>query len=113
MSSNYLVTLLDMSGKIAALGGINKEEAMQALLPLVRTTIQNIESKSTAKALTGPIKRGDAETVRLHLELLKRDKHLLNSYKKLGLETLQVSEDNRGLTRQKRSEMYRLLKDEE
>lgn len=113
MSSNYLVTLLDLSGKIAALGGIDKQEAMSALLPLIRTTLQNVESKSTAKALTGPIKRGDAETVKLHLELLEGDKDLLSVYKKLGLGTLQISEENRDLTGSKRSEMYSLLKEDE
>lgn len=112
MSSNYLVTLLDISGKIAALGGIDKEQAMEALIPLVRTTLQNIESAGTAKALTGPIKRGDVETVKLHLELLKRDESLLRAYKKLGLETLQVSEKYSSLGGHKRSEMYRLLKNE-
>lgn len=112
VSSNYLVALLDISGKIAALGGIDKQEAMAAMLPLVRTTLQNLESKSAAKALTGPIKRGDIETVRLHLELLKSDVDLLDTYKSLGLETLQLSEETRSLGGRKKAEMYRLLKDD-
>lgn len=113
MSSNYLVTLLDISGSIAALGGIDKEEAMEAMLPLVRTTLQNLETKSAAKALTGPIKRGDTETVRLHLELLKNNKDVLETYKKLGLETLQIAGKTRSLTVDKRNKLYELLKDAE
>lgn len=112
MSSNYLVTLLEVSGKIAALGGIDKEEAMEAMLPLIRTTLQNLESKSTANALTGPIKRGDAETVRLHLELLKSDTDLLETYKKLGMETLQLAKETGSLPGHKKSELYDLLKDD-
>lgn len=113
MSSNYLVSLLHLSGKIAELGGIDKEAAMQALIPLARTALQNIESNSLPDALTGPIKRGDYETVRLHIDLLKGDDELLNSYKKLGLQTLQLAKQSRTLTERKRSELYELLKDNE
>lgn len=113
MSSNYLVTLLHLSGKIAELGGIDKDATMEALLPLARTSLQNIESKSLPDALTGPIKRGDTETVRLHLTLLKSDEELLDSYKKLGLQTLQLAKQSRKLSDSKRLELYRLLKENE
>lgn len=112
VSSNYLVTLLDISGKIAALGGIDKQEAMEAMLPLVRTTLQNMESKRAAEALTGPIRRGDIETVRLHLELLKSDEDLLDTYRNLGLETLQLADETRSLKGRKKAELYRLLRDD-
>lgn len=110
MASNYLVTLLESSGAVAGMGGLKPAEVLKALLPLVRTTLQNVESEGTLKALTGPVKRGDAETVSLHLELLSNDKELLSLYKKLGLETLELAEKGNLLSTQKTSELYSLLK---
>lgn len=112
MASNYLVTLLESSGAVAGMGGLKPEEALKALLPLVRTTLQNVELEGTLKALTGPVKRGDAETVSLHLELLSNDKDLLSLYKKLGLETLELAVKGNLLSGQKKSEIYSLLKDD-
>jgi predicted short-subunit dehydrogenase-like oxidoreductase (DUF2520 family) len=113
IASNYLVTLLNLSGKTAGLGGLDSDEALQALLPLVKNTLQNVESKGTFKALTGPIKRGDAETVRLHLDLLSGNKNLLNVYKKLGLETLNIAVKGELISHQKQREINELLKDYE
>ena len=39
---------------------------------LVEDTLSNVRSKSPSSALTGPIVRGDSDTVRLHLETLDR-----------------------------------------
>lgn len=110
LASNYLVTLLAASGKTAGMGGLKPEETLNALLPLVRTTLDNVETKGTIKALTGPIKRGDIETVRLHLDLLGTNKELLSLYKKLGVETLQMAEEAKILSERKKSELYELLK---
>ena len=44
---------------------------MQALLPLIRGTVGNIEREGAAAALTGPIVRGDLGTVQTHLEQLR------------------------------------------
>lgn len=112
MASNYLVTLLEASGKAAGSGGLNTDETLKALLPLVRTTLRNVESEGTLKALTGPVKRGDAETVSLHLELLSNDKELLSLYKKLGIETLKLAVKGDLLSGQKKSELYSLLNDD-
>lgn len=113
VASNYLVALLDASGKMASLGGINEDEALKALLPLVRKTLENVESENTIDALTGPIKRGDVETVRKHLELLNQNENLLTLYKKLGLQTLQIATRGQKLSEQKHAELYELLKEDE
>lgn len=64
--SNHLVaTVADAA---ALLGG-----AESALIPLLRATVENIKAHGAAGALTGPVVRGDAETVRKHLESLPDD----------------------------------------
>lgn len=111
LASNYLVTLLDASGKIAALGGIGEEEALEAMLPLIYKTIENVEKENPRSALSGPIKRADAETVQKHIELLKKHTDLLTLYKKLGLHTLKMTSGSPGTAGEKYKRLYKLLED--
>jgi predicted short-subunit dehydrogenase-like oxidoreductase (DUF2520 family) len=69
--SNDLVAFLS-SGLDAAAGlGLDRREAARLYLPLVRGTLQNVVRLGPAKALTGPVSRGDAGTLRLHGEALR------------------------------------------
>ncbi|MFE5407505.1 DUF2520 domain-containing protein [Microbacterium sp. NPDC056569] len=58
IASNFLVTLESFAEELAATAGVPRE----ALGPLVRATVANWQA-SGAAALTGPIARGDEETV--------------------------------------------------
>jgi predicted short-subunit dehydrogenase-like oxidoreductase (DUF2520 family) len=92
MSCNYLVTLVKMATDLWASFGIPREEAIQALLPLLKGTISNIENLGIPKALTGPIARGDIGTVQIHLNTLKETApDILPAYSELGLQTLPVA----------------------
>jgi predicted short-subunit dehydrogenase-like oxidoreductase (DUF2520 family) len=84
MASNYLNTLLNAAVEIASASDLAPEEAKKALLPLVTTTLQNIESQSFQEALSGPIKRGDVKTVEQHLSLIKDKPELITLYRTLG-----------------------------
>jgi predicted short-subunit dehydrogenase-like oxidoreductase (DUF2520 family) len=57
-ASNFLVTLEGMAEELAARVGLDRE----ALAPLVRATVENWVERGAAKALTGPIARGDVLT---------------------------------------------------
>ncbi|MDZ7806943.1 MAG: Rossmann-like and DUF2520 domain-containing protein [Gracilimonas sp.] len=92
IASNYLVVLADLMTKVSAKGGITEEVSLKALIPLMRNTMDNIEQNGVSDSLTGPIARGDVNTVSNHLELLRSDPELLNLYKVLGLEALNISE---------------------
>lgn len=67
VASNALVALQGLAQQIAAKGGIQPDAAARMLLPLVRGTLANVEAHGVAAALTGPVARGDAETLRRHL----------------------------------------------
>lgn len=108
MASNYLVTLLATSVRLMSQIGIEEEEALHALLPLVRGTLDNLEELGVAAALTGPIARGDADTVRLHLARLSAEERSL--YCALGLETLRLARAA-GLDGQRADELHSLLAD--
>ena len=59
MASNFLVTLESAAEALAAGSNVSRE----MLAPLVRETVENW-ARDGAAALTGPIARGDEETVR-------------------------------------------------
>jgi predicted short-subunit dehydrogenase-like oxidoreductase (DUF2520 family) len=89
IASNYLVAILHLAARQLAPVGLDERDAVRALLPLVRGTLENVEDLGIPAALTGPIARGDADTVRLHLGRLSPEDRLL--YCGLGREALRVA----------------------
>lgn len=71
LASNYLVSLLGAATELWAGWGVGRDEALRALLPLARATIENLEAVGLPAALTGPIARGDVGAVRIHEEWLR------------------------------------------
>lgn len=71
LASNYLVTLLGAATDLWAGWGVGRDEALRALLPLARATIENLEAVGLPAALTGPIARGDVGAVRIHEDWLR------------------------------------------
>jgi predicted short-subunit dehydrogenase-like oxidoreductase (DUF2520 family) len=59
IASNFLVTLEGAAERLAATTGLERAR----LVPLVRATVENWAARGAAGALTGPIARGDEETV--------------------------------------------------
>ncbi len=70
VASNYLVTLMYEALKILELSGFPLDRGVEGLVCLAEGTLRNIKAKGVPHALTGPIARGDWDTVRLHLEEL-------------------------------------------
>jgi len=62
IASNLLLTVLDAAERVAAAQGI--PDARRLLEPLVARSVQNWVERGAAAALTGPIARGDDDTVR-------------------------------------------------
>jgi predicted short-subunit dehydrogenase-like oxidoreductase (DUF2520 family) len=107
---NYLVTLVKLAADLWQDFGVPREQAVTALLPLLRGTLNNIESIGLPGCLTGPIARGDLGTIKKHLEALEKEKpHLLNSYKQLGLQTISIALDKGKISAAKARELEVLL----
>jgi predicted short-subunit dehydrogenase-like oxidoreductase (DUF2520 family) len=82
------------------------------VLPLIRGTLHNIEILGIPDALTGPIMRGDAQTVRDHLEAMQATApELLGLYKELAKQTISVARDKRSITKEITSELLSALDD--
>lgn len=88
-ASNYVLAATAAIARTLAEAGVREEEAVAAALPLMRGTMDNIEQLGIGPALTGPVARGDVDTVRLHLSRLSpRERRL---YSALGLETVRLA----------------------
>jgi len=108
VASNYLVTLLAASTQLLGGSGIAPEETLRVILPLVRGTLNNIEKRGVADALTGPIARGDVDTVETHCRKIGQSlPDLLRFYQVLGRYTLPLAQGN--VSADKLSEMADLL----
>jgi predicted short-subunit dehydrogenase-like oxidoreductase (DUF2520 family) len=66
-AANFLPPLLDMAARMLERAGVPHEASLAALLPLVRGALANIEEGGLEAAVTGPVPRGDVETVGMHL----------------------------------------------
>ena len=106
VASNYLPVLLALAARLLVHAGAREEEAVPALLPLMRGTLDNIGELGLGQALTGPIARGDVETVRLHLRMLPEREGRL--YRELGLEAVTIAEA-RGLDLETAATLRELL----
>ena len=91
-ASNYLVSLIDASLATAQAAGIDGDQFIKSIMPLAKATLSNIQQGGTLSALSGPIARGDADTVAQHIELLAQlDCSLHEAYVNLGLRALELA----------------------
>jgi predicted short-subunit dehydrogenase-like oxidoreductase (DUF2520 family) len=69
-ASNYLVALAGEAVDLLESIGWTEREAVAGLVPLMRGALAEVARRGPAEALTGPIRRGDVETVVRHLVAL-------------------------------------------
>jgi len=97
MASNYVIALVNVAANLLKPVGLDEEEAKQVLLPLLQASVRNVANRSLAAALTGPIARGDVNTVRRHLELMKEaHPDLLPVYAELARMTVRLAQKQPG-----------------
>lgn len=89
VASNYLVTLHDFAARIAAQAGMDAALANALLGELMQKTLANSLALGPQTALTGPIARGDAGTLRLHRAVLTAEDDVL--YCALGEATARLA----------------------
>lgn len=88
MVSNLLLSLLNLSCSYFD-DNLTEEEALLALWPLIENNLKNIKEKGFINSLTGPVERGDIDTICSHLGVLK-PQHI-NLYKALSLNLASLS----------------------
>ena len=85
-AANHLVTLLGGASHALRVAGADEPEAL--LAPLVRAALENSLAKGFG-ALSGPLLRGDGDTIAAHIDAIMRDcPDLLPAYRAMALATL-------------------------
>lgn len=98
LACNYQVTLLDAALEAMECAGAGREEALAALEPIVRATLENTLRMGPQAALTGPIARGDHETVRRNLAALGAVSRVTQDlYRVAGRRTVSIAQ-RRGIS---------------
>ncbi len=66
----YVLALMETATRLLMTQGFKRRQAMRALLPLVRQTLDNFERVGPRAAWTGPLSRGDFSTIERHVKAL-------------------------------------------
>jgi predicted short-subunit dehydrogenase-like oxidoreductase (DUF2520 family) len=96
-ASNYVVVLLGTAVNLLELAGWSEKEATAGLLPLTEGVLANVRKRGPVRALTGPVRRGDVNTVEHHLAALAAARPpasgeaLVEQYRMLGLIALELA----------------------
>jgi len=109
MASNLVVGLLEATTKLSTKTGVDKGIMRQCILELSSGAITDARAAETlAKALSGPVVRGDRTTVALHLKVLERFPAQRKLYRMLSQWVLELAKE-RGLERAKAQEIEKTL----
>ncbi len=91
LASNYLVAVMDAAAAVLGSAGVSADDAARALVPLAEGALRNVSAHGTTGGLTGPIRRGDAETVQRHLDALRGKPELVEIYRALARRALEIA----------------------
>jgi len=104
MTSPLLLAFLVTLEEAARAAGVTPPDARRKSLPIIRQTLANYARLGPAKSFSGPLIRGDAETVAKHLAVLKKHPGAREVYVALARAAL------RGLPVKNRNALRRLLR---
>lgn len=92
-AAGHFVALIDAAVEMLAACGLDEKEAQKILLPLVRSTLENLAAQNPARALTGTFARADVETFARHVAALEENvsAEAREIYLELGLRSLQLA----------------------
>jgi predicted short-subunit dehydrogenase-like oxidoreductase (DUF2520 family) len=103
LTSPLLLAFLVTLEEAARAAGLTRQDARRKSLPIIRQTLENYSRLGPARSFSGPLVRGDAETVAKHLAVLKKHPGAREVYVALARAAL------RNLPVKNRKEMERLL----
>lgn len=79
-AANFPVVLSAIAAELLRDAGVAKVESWPAVVSLMRAAASNIQTAAPEGALTGPLRRGDVETVAIHLRALRDEPPALAAY---------------------------------
>ncbi len=92
MASNYLITLAACSEELLLNAGINSQQSRQMMVNLMQGNLNNLlQTEQIAESLTGPLARGDVQTIALHLDSIDNPE-IRRLYQRAALATLPMTQ---------------------
>ena len=88
-ASPLFTSLLATTEQVAALAGVSRKAAKQRMIPILLQTLANYAEFGAARAFSGPIVRGDVDTVKRHLRVLRGKPAARKVYLELARAALQ------------------------
>jgi predicted short-subunit dehydrogenase-like oxidoreductase (DUF2520 family) len=88
LASPLLVSHLVVAQEAALRAGFTRHKAQELIEPIVRATVDNFFARGAERSFSGPFARGDAETIRLHLQALEPHPMVAGVYRSLALYAL-------------------------
>ncbi len=90
-ASNFPTVLAAVAERLLADSGVPAEEAGPAVRHLLSSAAANLAGGDAAFVLTGPVVRGDVDTVRRHVHALAATPEVLALYRALALEAVALA----------------------
>jgi predicted short-subunit dehydrogenase-like oxidoreductase (DUF2520 family) len=103
-SSPLLVATLVTAERVGQGAGLSRAQTRRIIGPILTQTLQNYMERSAAAAFSGPVQRGDLNTVRRHLRELKKVPEASGVYRALVRSAL------RDLPARHRTELLKVLR---
>lgn len=110
MVSGNVVALFDVALEMLGECGLDRKTARAVLLPLIASTVRSLETKTPEESLTGTFSRGDVETVKRHLGVM-RNPEVRSLYRILGKRSLKLANLDKALERQMKKVLLTGLQD--
>jgi predicted short-subunit dehydrogenase-like oxidoreductase (DUF2520 family) len=79
-ASPLFIALLVTAEKVAGAAGLSRASARRMMLPILRQTLSNYAAHGPSAAFSGPIVRGDVDTINKHLKILSSVPEAKNVY---------------------------------
>ena len=112
LACGAVVALMAQASELWRVMGYTREQGQEALLPILRRTVDSLESRGIPAALTGPVSRGDVSTVIKHLDALEsRAPAALPIYCRTALGAVSLSRERGGIDGTIERELTQLLEE--
>ncbi len=96
VASNFVVALAGVAQRLFVGAGLSDAAARKALATLMAGALENLRAAGPEAALTGPVARGDVETIRRHLEVLRGpDAELYRTLSRAALQLARLDPERR------------------
>ena len=91
LASNFPTVLATLAALLLSDAGVPAKESWDAVRSLMRGAVMNLDTDTPLAALTGPVMRGDAETVARHLTALAGAPELRRVYVELSRAAVEIA----------------------